>query len=240
MRQDNLAARREAEPLPSDNVRTDRIGQLLFVAAQAAQSLAADRLERLGLTPRGWGVLSTLVESGPLTQIQLATGMAIDRTAMVYLIDDLESAGLVSRVRSPKDRRAFAIHLTAAGRSKQRKAAAEMGQAALTLLAPLDGAEQLMLRGLLARVVDGWQSGRQRGGPLPASARDRRGIRIRRAGHPATGTRNRRWGERMGQCDDLDGIADADAPGDDRPAVQPQLAVESSPDRAQHVEVLDA
>ena len=47
--------------------QTGRVGQLLFVAQQAAQALAIERLEPLGLSPRAWGVLSTLTESGPLT-----------------------------------------------------------------------------------------------------------------------------------------------------------------------------
>src|SRR5215470_13431204 len=62
--QDNLARRAAGRSLRTGDVRTERIGQLLFVAAQAAQSLATSRLDQLGLTPREWGVLSTLVESG--------------------------------------------------------------------------------------------------------------------------------------------------------------------------------
>src|SRR6516162_1559255 len=116
-------------PVPARQ-QTGRVGQLLFVAQQAAQALAVERLEPLGLSPRAWGVLSTLTESGPLTQIDLATTMSIDRTAMVYLIDELEAAALVERVRHPQDRRAFLIHLTAAGRELQRRAAAALAGAA--------------------------------------------------------------------------------------------------------------
>src|ERR1700756_5176510 len=97
---------------PGSSGRTERIGQLLFVATQAAPTLATGPLQPLGLSARGWGVLSTLAESGPLTQIELATALAIDRTAMVYLLDDLEQQALVRRVRSPQDRRAFLFHLT--------------------------------------------------------------------------------------------------------------------------------
>jgi DNA-binding MarR family transcriptional regulator len=137
--------------------QTGRVGQLLFVAQQAAQALAIERLEPLGLSPRAWGVLSTLVESGPLTQIELATTMAIDRTAMVYLLDDLEQRQLVERVRSPHDRRAFLIHLTPGGRDVQRRAAAALDGAAETLLAPLDAADRRHLIGLLARIAAHWQ-----------------------------------------------------------------------------------
>ena len=107
----------------SERVKTQRVGQLLFVAAQAAQTLAIERLEPLGLSPRTWGVLSTLLESGPLTQIQLATTLSIDRTVMVYLLDEMEETGLVERVRNASDRRSFLIQLTGKGRQIQREAA---------------------------------------------------------------------------------------------------------------------
>ena len=144
------------KPAPPEK-QTVRVGQLLFVAQQAAQSLAAQRLEPLGLSPRAWGVLSTLTESGPLTQIDLATAMSIDRTAMVYLIDELEAAALVERVRHPQDRRAFLIHLTPAGQDLQRQAATALAGAAQALLAPLDEAESQHLVDLLAKVAAYWQ-----------------------------------------------------------------------------------
>ena len=143
---------------PGSSRHTERIGQLLFVATQAAQTLATERLQPLGLSPRGWGILSTLAESGPLTQIELATALAIDRTAMVYLLDELEQSGLVERVRNPDDRRSFLIHLTGEGQRTQRKAATALAGAADTLLRPLDPEERGLLRTLLTRIVDHWQA----------------------------------------------------------------------------------
>src|SRR5438552_8859360 len=137
--------------------QTGRVGQLLFVAAQAAQALAVERLEPLGLSPRAWGVLSTLVESGPLTQIDLATALSIDRTAMVYLLDELEEQGLVERVRNPNDRRSFLIHLTPKGRKTQRKAAGDLAGQTERLLKPLDATERRQLVDLLARIAEHWQ-----------------------------------------------------------------------------------
>ena len=109
------------------------------------------------MSPRAWGVLSTLVESGPLTQIQLATTLSIDRTAMVYLLDELERQELVERVRHPDDRRSFLIHLTAKGRQTQRKAARELAGQAQKLLEPLDAAQRRQLVDLLAEIVGHWQ-----------------------------------------------------------------------------------
>src|SRR6266567_6481914 len=135
----------------------ERIGRLLFVAAQAAQTLATEQLAPLGLSARGWGVLSRLAESGPLTQIELATTMSIDRTAMVYLIDELEEGALVERTRHPRDRRAFLIRPTVAGQDLQRRAAAALAGAADSLLAPLAAAGRRVLVDLLATEAAPWQ-----------------------------------------------------------------------------------
>jgi len=119
--------------------------------------LASERLEPLGLTPRAWGVLSTLTESGPLTQIELATATATDRTAMTYLLDELEQRALVERVRNPDDRRSYLIHLTQQGEEIQTKAAAGLAKHADTLLKPLGAAERHQLFDLLTRVADHWE-----------------------------------------------------------------------------------
>ena len=87
----------------------------------------------------------------------MATTMSIDRTAMVYLLDELEEQSLVERVRHPQDRRAFLIHLTDGGRDMQRRAAAALAGAADTLLTPLDPAERESLNSLLAKVAAHWQ-----------------------------------------------------------------------------------
>ena len=154
---DNLSKRQVSRKPGPPGRPTGRVGQLLFVVQQAAQALAAERLEPLGLSPRAWGVLSTLAESGPLTQIELATTMAVDRTAMVYLLDELEEQSLVERVRHPRDRRAFLIHLTDSGQDVRRRAAAALAGAADTLLTPLDPAEREQLNRLLAKVAAHWQ-----------------------------------------------------------------------------------
>ena len=169
MQADNLQKGR-----PLSKKRTERVGQLLVVAAGAAQTLATERLGPLGLSPRAWGVLSTLVESGPLTQIELATATATDRTAMVYLLDELEREGLVERMPNPGDRRSYLIHLTPQGTQTQRKAAAELATQADTLLKPLAAAERRQLVDLLTRIADHWDElnpgGAAKKGMRPAQA----------------------------------------------------------------------
>jgi DNA-binding MarR family transcriptional regulator len=85
------------------------------VGARSAQ-IFTERLAPLGISPRGYVVLSNLAAAGTSpTQQQLADALGIHRNIMVGLIDELEAAGWVQRHRSTRDRRAFDVHLTATG-----------------------------------------------------------------------------------------------------------------------------
>src|SRR2546430_7056699 len=135
--------------------KPERIGQLLTVAAAAAQSLARERLRPLGLTPRGWAVLSALAEGGPRPQIDLAAATGTDRTVMTYLLDELERQNLIERARDLSDRRSYQIHLTRRGEETHRRVASELAVQADTLLRPLDAPDRRQLADLLTRVADG-------------------------------------------------------------------------------------
>ena len=141
----------------SKRKRTERIGQLLVLAAGAAQALAGERLEPFGLSPRAWGVLSTLVESGPLTQIELASATSTDRTAMTYLLDELEKRRLLERRANPADRRSYLIHLTAQGKKTRNEIAGQLAKQADFLLQPLSAAERSSLIDALTRIADHWE-----------------------------------------------------------------------------------
>ncbi len=77
-------------------------------------------------------MLSTLTESGPLTQIELATTMS-STAPRWFTCSTSSKTSLVERVRSPQDRRAFLIHLTPARAHAARPLAAPT---LLTLHAP--------------------------------------------------------------------------------------------------------
>ena|SRR5207249_4294148 len=143
--------------LLSKRKRTERIGQLLVLAAGAAQALAGERLEPFGLSPRAWGVLSTLVESGPLTQIELASATSTDRTAMTYLLDELEKRRLLERRANPADRRSYLIHLTAQGKKTHNEIAGQLAKQADFLLQPLSAVERSLLIDALTRIADHWE-----------------------------------------------------------------------------------
>jgi DNA-binding MarR family transcriptional regulator len=72
---------------------------------------------------------------------------------MVATIDDLEELGLVERRAHPSDRRAYALHVTHAGRETLSRGREVVQEVQDELLAPLDETEREQLRSLLLRLV---------------------------------------------------------------------------------------
>ena len=73
------------------------------------------RLERIGLTSKSFLILGASYNNTSFSQKDIAEAFFIDRTTMVNLIDELESRGLVERVRHSEDRRQYRIILTGEG-----------------------------------------------------------------------------------------------------------------------------
>ncbi|NUS16608.1 MAG: winged helix-turn-helix transcriptional regulator [Streptomyces sp.] len=125
---------------------------LLSKTGKAARGRLAAELAAQGLRLWHMAVLAALADFGPHTQRELAVRLAIDPSDMVKVLDDLTSAGHVTRTRDPDDRRRLRVALTPGGRSAlaDQVARAESVQAAL--LAPLTPEERGTLHALLLRV----------------------------------------------------------------------------------------
>ena len=118
-----------------------------------AQKRFSERIAAVGLTPRGWGALNVLDKEGAITQHALCKCMGMDPSSMVATIDELEDKGLVERQRNPEDRRAHALHVTAAGHQSVVEGRKLAQRAQDDLLAPLDREERDQLHALLLRLV---------------------------------------------------------------------------------------
>jgi MarR family transcriptional regulator, lower aerobic nicotinate degradation pathway regulator len=130
----------------------DRIPFLLYRAAEASHALANQMLAEVDLSARHAGILTMVTESEPMTQKALGDALRIDRTTMVALIDDLEHKGYVTRQRHPRDRRAFLVHPTRAGRAAKIAAIRILDDQQQRYLAPLTPAERRQLGALLKRL----------------------------------------------------------------------------------------
>jgi DNA-binding MarR family transcriptional regulator len=138
---------------PPSTPLADRVGFLVSQLGSHAAARFAERLRPLGLHPRHFGLLNHLAAADGQTQQRLATAMAIHRNVMVGLIDDLEDRGLVQRRRHPSDRRAHAVHLTAAARDLLIQAQRAADEQEAELLAGLDEPDRRQLVLLLQHLA---------------------------------------------------------------------------------------
>ncbi|WP_377269859.1 MarR family winged helix-turn-helix transcriptional regulator [Peterkaempfera sp. SMS 1(5)a] len=126
---------RDAEPLAS------RLGYLLKHAQLKLNQAGGRALAPFGVDGHELAVLVVLTTGEPLSQVEAARQLGVDRTTMVALVDGLEERGLVERHRSPQDRRRNIVELTETGRSCLRQAEQARLEVERRFLAPLGEAE---------------------------------------------------------------------------------------------------
>jgi DNA-binding MarR family transcriptional regulator len=117
------------------------------------RAIAERELASLGLSGKGFGALILLVQGGPMSQQRLGQSQGVDRTTMVAVVDELESAGYVERRRDPRDRRAYSLHATAKGQRVLERAAKATRRAEEAFLASLPAADRSRLKRLLRTLV---------------------------------------------------------------------------------------
>jgi DNA-binding MarR family transcriptional regulator len=110
-------------------------------------------LEPLGIRLKHYRLLRVLLFEGPQPQNSLAAMLQVDRTTVVALIDYLEARKLAKRERSPQDRRAYEVRLTAKGETVARKATTIATLIEEKMFAPLDKQERAVLRLLSTRIL---------------------------------------------------------------------------------------
>ena len=128
---------------------------LPFEIGETAHALrkAFDRLAvGLGVTRAQWKVLFKLTRKPGLRQVELADMLDLEPITLTRIIDRLEEAGLVERVRDPDDRRAWRLHVTEQAQplvAKLRQVGAELVDQAFD---DIDPSEIATARRVLARV----------------------------------------------------------------------------------------
>lgn len=112
------------------------------------------RAAELGVTRAQWRVIAILGHNPGMKQVELADRLDVEPISACRIIDRLEEAGLVERLRDPADRRAWRLSLTAAAepiRERLRQLAEEMS---LEAFAGLSDEQLETMRDVLARVRD--------------------------------------------------------------------------------------
>ncbi|HEY2201626.1 MAG TPA: MarR family transcriptional regulator [Solirubrobacteraceae bacterium] len=141
------------EAFSADLEVTEFVGQLFFRLWRALHTRTAEALGSIGLTPALFALLNVLGAREGAIQQQLSSDMGIDPSAMVKLIDELESAGLAERRRRPADRRAWEVAITPKGRRTLEHARRLVTQVEDEMLSALGAADRRQLLTLLRRAL---------------------------------------------------------------------------------------
>jgi DNA-binding MarR family transcriptional regulator len=144
---------RERAGASVDALERQSIGYLTRYAHRAFVRILAQELEAHGIFPGQWSVLRVLWQQEGLSQVELAERMRVEKASLTDVLDSMEAADLIKRMRNSKDRRKLNIFLTDAGQ--------KMKQTLLPIAAKIDrkatrgmtAVEAGALRSLLSRVI---------------------------------------------------------------------------------------
>jgi MarR family 2-MHQ and catechol resistance regulon transcriptional repressor len=112
----------------------------------------ACKVAEYDLTAPQFGVLEALLHLGPLSLGELAEKLLVTGGNVTYVMDRLESQGLVVRERSGNDRRVIRAHLTSKGRDAIEAVFPGHVTFVEGLTDSLDAKEKEALRGLLKKL----------------------------------------------------------------------------------------
>ncbi len=145
-----------SDPVPDGafDAMTAMPGHLLRRCQQIAVSLFLKECRELPVTPLQFAVLCTLAQHGPMDQARIGGLAALDRTTVGVVGRKLAGAGLVTRVRSARDRRAMVLSITPDGQALLRRAMPYVLAAQERILAPLGPAERARFLRDLARIAE--------------------------------------------------------------------------------------
>lgn len=127
----------EAPWTESDEALRSLVGYRMRRASNAVQADLARTLEPFGLRMITFSALVLIIDHPGMRQSQLASGLAIERSNLVPVMDELERRELINRNPMPNDRRAYALRATLAGQRLCEKA-----------MAAVQAHEERVLRGL--------------------------------------------------------------------------------------------
>ncbi len=114
----------EQPPADSSGHLDPQLCFALYAASTAMTRVYRPLLEELGLTYPQYLVLLVLWEKGSIRLGEIADDLELATHAVSPIIDRLDQAGLVRRVKDPDDARAVLVELTKAGRNLESEGVA--------------------------------------------------------------------------------------------------------------------
>ena len=150
-----LLGRIAGPTLPATTLEALResIGFLVVWVHGRLHAAVAEAFDGLRIEPRHMGTLAALDARGVVSQAELARMLGVSGPAVVQIVDDLASAGVLERRRSQLDRRHQELHLLPAGLDLLPRARHLADGVVDETLAPLSARERQRLLELLVALV---------------------------------------------------------------------------------------
>ena len=134
-----------------------RPGFLLRRAHQLSVGLFEEGCKAVALTPSQYRVLTIIGQTSGCAQATVACALGFDRVTALRVVRGLQARGLLANPATGESSRRRPLALPAAGRQTlaQAQARSLVEQVSQRLMAPLDAAEQVLLRQLLRKLCAG-------------------------------------------------------------------------------------
>jgi DNA-binding MarR family transcriptional regulator len=126
---------------------------LAYRSAVIARFGEHDEFSQWGLRPPSIGTLKVVAQHAPISQREVSEKLGVHPSDMVKVVDQLESYGLVSRVRSDTDRRRYDLAPTAKGRQVLESFDELAREVDAEFYSVLSAAEQKQLEKLMSKLV---------------------------------------------------------------------------------------
>lgn len=140
-------------PQPNPVAPPGDLGWQLGMILRGYQRRLDDAIQGMPEGFRGFQVLSTVVHRDPPNQQALSAHLAIDRTVLTYLLDELVDAGVVERVPAPADRRSRKIVATTEGEKLLASYEQQVEAAESEILTGLDHDDAKQFRALVSQLA---------------------------------------------------------------------------------------
>jgi DNA-binding MarR family transcriptional regulator len=131
---------------------SDLVGYRLRLATNAMTSDLRATLEGTGLRPVLFAMLAVVARNPGIIQTALGNALGVQRANLVPLLNELGERDLIERRPAPNDKRAYALHLTAAGERILEEALARIREHEERLVQRLNARERETLKRLLAKI----------------------------------------------------------------------------------------
>ena len=131
----------------------DLVGFRLRLATNAMTSDLRATLEGTALRPVLFAMLAVVARNPGIIQTALGNALGVQRANLVPLLNELAERDLIERRPAPNDKRAYALHLTAAGDQILEEAMDRIQDHEERLVARLTARERETLKRLLAKIA---------------------------------------------------------------------------------------